>query len=248
MKYKNYPDEFWKQIRQALVEEKKQHATPVAAFDADGTLWDTDLGENFFKYEIEQKLLNGLPADPWGHYRDGKETSDPRPAYLWLAQVNRGHSLEQVRAWAEKATQRLEPLPIFSEQRKLVDFLKSEGVKVYIVTASVRWAVEPGARRLGLTNEDVIGVETAVENGILTDRAHGHMTYREGKPEALLLKTKGQKPFLAVGNTMGDLHLLKTASKIGLAVGAAPHGHELFETEEKLRQEARQHGWLSHQF
>ena len=220
----------------------------MAAFDADGTLWDTDLGENFFKYEIEQKLLSDLPADPWRHYRDWKENGDPRPAYLWLAQVNKGHSLAEIRAWAEKAVKTIEPLPIFDDQKKLIELLKAAGVQIYIVTASVRWAVEPGALRLGLDADSVIGVETAIENGLLTDQAFGHMTYREGKSEALLLKTKGQRPFLSVGNTMGDLHLLKSASRIALAVGAAPRGHELFPTEEALRQEARSHGWLFHQF
>lgn len=246
--YKNYPDEIWKRIREALAEEKKQHARPVAAFDADGTLWDTDLGEHFFKYQIQEKLLSGLPADPWRHYRDWKENGDPRPAYLWLAQVNQGNHLERVREWAESAVRAHEPLPIFPEQRKLVEFLRAEGVQVYIVTASVRWAVEPGSLRLGLGFDDVIGVETSVENGVVTASPAGHMTYREGKAEALLLKTKGQRPFLTAGNTMGDFHLLQSASRVALAVGAAPEGHELYPTEEKLREEARKNNWLAHRF
>ena len=248
MKYKSYPNEFWDKIQVALVEEKKQHSRPVAAFDADGTLWDTDLGESFFKYQIEQKLLPDLPQDPWRHYRDWKENGDPRPAYLWLAQINQGRSLREVQDWAETAVARREPLPIFEDQRKLIELLRSEGVQVYIVTASVRWAVEPGACRLGLTFDDVIGVETAIENGIITERPAGHMTYREGKAEALLLRTKGQKPFLSSGNTTGDTQLLRSATRIGLAVGAARPGQELFETEEKLRGEARTQGWLIHEF
>lgn len=248
MKYKNYPADLWDQIRDALVEEKKQHKVPITAFDADGTLWDTDLGESFFRYQIEQKLLSGLPLDPWRHYRDWKESGDPRPAYLWLAQVNKGHALNEVRTWAEAAVRAREPLPIFSEQKKLIDFLRAEGARVYIVTASVRWAVEPGALRLGLGFDDVIGVETAVENGVVSDKAAGHMTYREGKAQALLLKTGGQKPFFCSGNTTGDLHLLAAATRLALAVGAAPEGHELFATEEKLRQEAVKHGWMSHKF
>lgn len=248
MKYKSYPDDYWRLIEQSLTEEKKQHRQPVAAFDADGTLWDSDLGESFFKYQIRENLLSGLPADPWRHYRDWKESGDPRPAYLWLAQINRGRPLDEVRAWAENSVKSMEPLPIFEEQAKLIRFLKENGVKVWIVTASVRWAVEPGARRLGLTFDDVIGVETAVENGVVTDQAAGHMTYREGKAEALLLRTGGQKPFLCSGNTTGDTHLLRAASRIALAVGAARPGDELFPTEEKLREEARAGGWLIHRF
>ncbi len=248
MKYKSYPVKFWSQIEQALAAEKKQNPCPVAAFDADGTLWDADLGESFFKYQISQKILKGLPEDPWRHYRDWKEAGDPRAAYLWLAQINKGRSLAEVQSWAEESVRAKEPLPIFEEQKKLIQFLRSEGVQVFIVTASVRWAVEPGALRLGLSHEDVIGVETSIENGVVTENPTGHMTYREGKAEALLLRTKGQRPFLSSGNTTGDTQLLKSATRIALAVGAARPEDELFATEEKLRKEALEFGWLSHQF
>lgn len=248
MKYKNYPSEVWDQIRQALSEERKSGRTPVAAFDADGTLWDTDLGESFFKYQIAQKVLTGLPADPWRHYRDWKESGDPRPAYLWLAQINSGRRLDEVRGWAEDAVKSREPLPIFAEQKKLIEYLLQEGAQVWIVTASVKWAVEPGALRLGLTHDHVIGIETAIRRGLVTDEAAGHMTYREGKPMAVLAKTHGQRPFLASGNTLGDLSLLESASRIRLAVGASTPGHEMFEAEEKLREQGRQRGWIVHQF
>ena len=32
----------------------------IAVFDADGTLWHDDLGEAFFKFQIENKLAPGL--------------------------------------------------------------------------------------------------------------------------------------------------------------------------------------------
>lgn len=41
----------------------------------------------------------------------------------------------------------------------LVQDLRARGWRVVIVTASPKWIVEPGARRLGLGPEDVIGVE-----------------------------------------------------------------------------------------
>ncbi len=248
MKYKNYSPEIWTRIREALAEERKLHKRPVAAFDADGTLWDTDLGESFFKYQIQKKLLSGLPADPWRHYRDWKESGDPRPAYLWLAQINKGHTLDEVRSWAEAAVCAIEPLPLFEDQKKLIQFLLNEGVEVWIVTASVKWAVEPGARRVGLTPENVIGIETFVENGVVSDRMTGHMTYREGKASALHDRAGGIKPFLCSGNTLGDIGLLKAATRISLAVGASTPGHEMFDTEEKLREEARSRNWIIHQF
>lgn len=248
MKYKKYPDSFWRTIETTLRERQDSGQDLYAAFDADGTLWDTDLGETFFKYQIQHQLLPNLPTDPWNHYRQWKESGDPRPAYLWLAQINAGVSLKTVQTWAEESVQQFQPLPIFSEQQKLIELLHKNKVHVYVVTASVKWAVEPGALRLGIDHAHVLGVETEVHQGLVTDVACGQMTYREGKIKALLEKTKGQAPFLCSGNTMGDFNLLLGSSHLQICVGAAGPGDELWKTEEQLRQEARQRQWLFHQF
>lgn len=247
-KYKNFPKEFWDQISKSLDQALQKNPRPIAAFDADGTLWDTDLGENFFRWQIKNCRLPDFPSDPWKHYRDMKSSGDPRPAYLWLAQINHGTSLQQVRTWAQQAIEPVSSLPIFEEQKKLIDWLQKNGVSVYVITASVKWAVEPGANLLGIPSENVIGIETEVDGqGIIQKKQHGLITYREGKPQALRQRT-GQSPFFASGNTMGDFALLESATEIRLAVGATNSGHELFKTEEELRQNAIQRGWLSHHF
>lgn len=252
VKYKNFSDELWQKIRRALAEEKSRlqglDKNPVAVFDADGTLWDTDLGESFFKYQIKNNLLANLPADPWRHYRDWKEGGDPRPAYLWLAQINSGVSLSKVREWAVNSVTEKNPLPIFEEQKQLIEFFLQNGVDVWIVTASVKWAVEPGAERLGISEDRVVGIETSESGGVLTDQQKGFMTYRQGKADALLSLTHGQKPFFACGNTIGDEALLTCSSGISLAVGAAKPSDELFSAEEKLRSLARERNWDIHYF
>jgi len=247
MKYKSFPQNFWTQFSKALDQELKINSRPVAAFDADGTLWNADLGEAFFKWQIQNSALPNLPPDPWDYYRQEKEADDPSPAYLWLAQINHGQSLQQVQTWAESAVKAQEPLPIFEDVQRLIEWLHNQKVEVYIVTASVKWAVEPGARRLGVDADHVLGVSTRIQDGMVQHQQDGLITYREGKAQALQQKT-GRKAFLCCGNTMGDFALLESASQLRLAVGAAPTGHELFDTEERLRQEAQRRGWLSHQF
>jgi phosphoserine phosphatase len=153
-----------------------------------------------------------------------------------------------VHAWAEAAAKSHEPLPIFPDQLKLIEWLLKNKVEVYIITASIQWAVQPGAKRVGLKYDDVIGVATQVKNGIVTNQQAGTITYREGKPAALLERTKNRKPFFACGNTMGDFALLESATQLRLAVGATNEGHELFATEEKLRQESKTRGWEIHRF
>ncbi|MFM6929662.1 MAG: HAD family hydrolase [Bdellovibrio sp.] len=246
MKYKDYSSDIWNSINATLDQVLKEQPQPVAAFDADGTLWDIDLGENFFQYQIDHNLVQ-LPSEPWEHYQNMK-AADPRKAYLWLAQICQGHTLKEVQRWAKDAVHSSSPIPFFSEQQKLIELFRSRGVKVYIITASVKWAVEAGAELLGLSHESVIGIETESDNGLISDRQKGLITYRQGKVDALLQKSQGLLPFFASGNTMGDFQLLQSATHLSLAVSAAPDDDKLFKTEQELAAEAKQKGWLRHRF
>lgn len=248
MNYKNFPDFFWSEIEKTIQSLKKIDQPIFAAFDADGTLWDTDLGENFFQYQIDNRLVP-LPNDPWNHYLEMKKVNnDPRDAYAWLAQINSGVSLDQVKNWAQKAFDSISPKPIFNEQKKLIELLLKNSIQIYIVTASVKWAVEPGAKALGLNEENVIGIETAIKNNLVTDEKIYPITYKIGKVEALMKKTGNINPFLAAGNTTGDYELLKSATHIKLAVSAASRDDKLFKSEKELLQIAEENNWWRHRF
>ncbi len=249
MNYKSYPLEFWQKIETMIIELKSRSTEPlIAAFDADGTLWDTDLGENFFHYQIEHKHMP-LPPEPFQEYLDKKAiNNDPRDAYVWLAQINQGKTLTQVREWATQAYQSIQPSPIFSEQKKLIELFLKNNVEIYVVTASIKWAVEPGARAVGLSNDNVIGVETEVHNNMISDKAVLPITYRQGKVEALLQHTKGRYPFFASGNSSGDIELLESATHLRLAVSAASRDERLFKSEKELTDIAIQKNWLHHRF
>lgn len=247
MIYKFLPDTLWTQLNKTISEFKKNQRPLVALFDADGTLWDTDLGENFFIYTIDNRLVE-LPENPWEYYQQlKKQNNDPRAAYLWLAQIYEGQSVTQVQQWANEAFQSLKPFPLFEEQKKLIDFLIKNKVEIKIVTASVSWAVHPGARYLGLDNSVVIGVETIIENGIVSAQPKGVITYRAGKVEAY--KQQSQTiPFLASGNSEGDIELLEFASDLRLAVSAANREDRLYKSEYKLQQIAKERNWINHRF
>ncbi len=215
----------------------------VAAFDADGTLWADDAGEGFFDFQVRHKLVP-LPDDPWAHYEYLKDKRSHEEAFLWLAQINQGVALSEVREWAKHAIQERHPLPIFPEVKKLIEHLKSLEVEVYIVTASIKWAVEPAAHLLGLHEDCVIGIETAVRDGIITNEGLDPLTYREGKVRGLKNKA-GQLAYFCAGNSEGDLPLLESAECLRLAVASAPKGSELFETEQTLQAHALGRGWFA---
>ena len=251
----DFPDHFWKSLETHLSLDQKKNPTPAAAFDADGTLWATDLGEAFFKFQIQRNLLPEVLSkypDPWRHYRDWKESGDPRPAYLWLAQINAGRPISEIRAWAAENVRSLHPLPFFAAQQKLIRWLQKHDVRVFVVTASVAWAVEPGALLYDISQDHVIGVKTQVLNGVIQSQPDGEMTYREGKMKALLQATGGQAPFFASGNTLGDCHLLEGAS-LRLAVTSTRPSDELYKSEQALQEKIKAEKlsdptWFTHAF
>ncbi len=216
-------------------------AEPKAAFDADGTLWNADLGEAFFEYQIQNRLVE-LPKDPWKHYHDMKAISAPR-AYLWLAQINQGQKIEQVRAWAKACVESNQPLPIFKEQKEIIAHLLQRRVKVSVVTASIAWAVEPAAHLLGLRAEDVIGIRSKVINGFVTADQDGPITYREGKVEGFLHATGSKAPFFVSGNTEGDKPLLEFSSHLRLVVNACDPTNENLTTEKTMAELAQKKNW-----
>jgi hypothetical protein len=76
----------------------------------------------------------------------------------------------------------------------------------------------------------------------------GEITWREGKVTGLLEATGKRLPFLAAGNTMGDLALLDCASAVRIANVAAPTGHFNRESEQKLLELARKRCWFFHEY
>lgn len=244
-------------IARALTKAASSGERPVAVFDADGTLWDEDAGETFFQWQLDHCGFQHLPEDPWAHYRNWKKR-DPHGAYAWLAQISAGRDLADVREWAKTCFDSHQPWPVFRSIQDLFTRLHQAGFEIYIVTASVKWAVEPASfHLLGVRPENVLGIETeAVVNQlgmhIITERVKLPITYRQGKADALLKATGGRRPVFAAGNTLGDIALLDIATDFKLMIQSqSPLLSEkpgLVAEEKKLRDHGRPLGWRLHAF
>lgn len=249
--FKDFSENLWTTIFNQVQSAIQAPAPHYAVFDADGTLWDNDAGNSFFNYEIENKLIP-LPQDPWRHVYALKEIDTLR-AFLWLAQIHKGVPIQKVRTWAKEALQKSGPIVFFPAIKKLISYLQKNNVEIFVVTASVQWAVEPCVELLGIPPKNVVGVKTKIENGIITDIQDGFVTYQENKLKALLERTHGKKPLLACGNTMGDFWLLDSATHVKLAVRTESDelhfkDQNIKKQEEHLYQEACERGWLTHNF
>ncbi len=233
-----------KTVLETLKETLPQIENPVAAFDADGTLWPIDMGETFFSYQINNQLVE-LPEKPWEYYLN-MHAERPRDAYLWLAQINKGQKLSQVQAWAQQACDE-KNVSVFNEQKEIISFLHDNNVDVYIVTASVKWAVEPAAKLYNIPASNVIGIVTDVNDGVVSDVQGGPITYREGKVAALIEKT-GQKHFYGSGNTMGDISLLEEATHMKLSVSSAPEDDSNYKSEQTLKKISTDNKWFQFEY
>ncbi len=246
---------FSEQLRQQILNPldayiAKNPGPYFAAFDADGTLWNSDVGENFFQYQIDLQSLPALHGiDPWDHYLSLKKTHPP-DAYLWLAQICAGYPLSTVQSWAQETLQRFPP-EILIPQKQLIAELLKRNFEIFIISASTHWAVEAAAGLVDLPATAALGVKTTVINSIISDKQDGFITWREGKRHALLEKTQGRAPLFCSGNSSGDLHLLEAASLVRLAVQTqtadSPHV-TLYNDEQKLLSIAKERGWLTHHF
>ena len=227
-------------LKRAVLSALDQGAHPIAAWDADGTLWAENMGELFFKYQIQNCDLQ-LPPNPLRIYKNLKKTS-PDKAFLWLAQINHGKSLEQVRSWAETHFHE-SGIQIFPFQQEFIKFLQEHNVDVYIVTASITWAIEPGAKRLGIPFDNVLGIHTKSVNGLLTSEQRGHLTWKVGKANALLAATKHRPAMLCSGNSKDDIALLESATHLRTAIISSTAGDSMYATEHFLQNYAEQKGW-----
>lgn len=234
---KSYVENLKSEIEAALQDPQ---ANKIAAFDADGTCWFSDVGRDFYDYQIKKGFFKEK-ALTWEDY-NAQEAVDIKQGLLWLAQILKGFHIDEVRAFGKDFNQNMRP-HFIEHQAEIISFLKSHGVEIYIVTASVKWTIEAAAEEIGILADNVIGVETELEDGVITDIQKGHLTWADGKVKALLDRTKGEKPFFVSGNTMSDVPMMHEASHIAKLIHSAKEDHGIFESELNALKEAQKHNW-----
>lgn len=238
---------FWESRTQQLLDEIKSylktHKGPaIAAFDADGTCWFNDVGRDFFLYQCENIFKDQWT---WEDYATREKVS-VEDSLWWLAEINAQQSKINLLKQAEEALRSPDrPLEIIPSQKILIDFLHSQGVEVYIVTASVKWSVVPAALKLGIDADHVLGVTTLLdEQSLFTPQRFEPITWREGKPKALLQATKNVAPFLCSGNTISDHPLLLSSSQFKISINSVDTKDSIYESEQKLKNISTQSSWL----
>jgi HAD superfamily phosphoserine phosphatase-like hydrolase len=183
----------------------------VAVFDADGTLWYDDIGEAFARWLAAGGLLKGYSDldELWEEYERRVEESRDE-AYTWVVQIMAGIPEADLDRWARQLAA---AWPCYRKRMKrLIAGLQDEGFETWIVSASNLWIVRATARHMGIPEEQVLGIELKVHDGVLTPKPIYPRPTGQGKVDAIQ-KHIGVKPVFAFGDSMGDFAMLAYAEQ-----------------------------------
>lgn len=238
----NPPQDYLNNLKLRITEALKNPKThPIAAFDADGTLWFSDVGRDFYDFQIKHNYFPQGESFNWDDYK-AIEAQGMEKGLTWLGKILAGESLGELKKKVQLFNEEYPPIYV-NEQKEIIKFLKESGVRVMIVTASVGWTIEPAAQEFDIPPEDIVGIRTRVKDNIITDDVHFPISWAEGKVDALLEATGGKKPFLASGNTTSDMHMVGLSTDIKLVIHGSKPGDLVYESEVKALAMAKEKGW-----
>jgi phosphoserine phosphatase len=206
----------------------------AAAFDADGTLWRGDVGEDLLR------ALEGgdqLPKfrgrrDVYAEY-ERRVLTDPADAFAFAVSAMEGMVEAELETFCSKLLGPQMADRTFPFARDLVQALGRLGNEVWVVSASPVWAVWPGTDLLGVPRARVIGTTARVVAGRLTSEVSQPVPTLSGK--AVRLTEAGVRPSLTVGNSLLDLGLLGAGEQSFVVLAQGDTG--------ELARTARSRGW-----
>lgn len=205
----------------------------LVATDADGTLWDGDVGEDVWAALIARSLLHAdsapasrALAEAAGLSTAGDATAlsarlrgaydrgalDDRASFEAAALALAGHELgelvpvidDALRAAGVRGRTR-------RAMREIVDAARARGVEVVVVTASARVVVERALVEAGLEVSAVLGVELTRRGARLLPPLDGALPYRGAKAALLRAHAPDKRVLCAFGDSQYDADLLRLA-------------------------------------
>jgi HAD superfamily phosphoserine phosphatase-like hydrolase len=206
----------------------------VAVFDADGTLWDKDLGEAFMRWLIAMRKLKDVDyyTDIFADY-EARVEADRTAAYGYAVQLMQGNDVTDIKRWSSAFAQAWATYR--PRMRALVEGLKELGFETWIVSASNHWTIGEAAPYAGIPVDCCHGIQTEVELGVITTNLVTPVTCNQGKVDAIN-EYIGLQPIFAFGDSLGDYEMLKYA-RYGMGVEEFGAGKSSFRTA------AADHGW-----
>jgi len=220
---------------QAFVDSVLRLEPRVAVFDCDGTLWSGDAGENFFAWEIEEKVIPEQIAKAMrARYADYKAGNVPEEVMCGeMVTLHRDMIEGDVQRAATRFFDLLFLEQIFPEMQQLVRRLQAQGCDVWAVSSTNEWVIRAGMRHFGIARDHILAAAVEIDKLRITDRLI-QIPSGDGKPEAIRKVVK-KTPDAAFGNSRWDTEML-AISKHPFAINPNPD----------LEKTAKQRGWTTY--
>lgn len=227
----------------ALLESSADGTPAALTFDADGTLWSGDVGEDCFLRALREGVLrepalpalekaasaanvskqggaNAIARRLWDSYEGG--AYDERAMCEVMTWCWAGWTLEELNSWARETFEQTDlRARTQRETLRLVEWARERGFRACVISASPRQFVEPGAELLGFASADVTASTARVNGELVLPELLEPIPYGAGKVRAgrALL---GAKTWLAAfGDSAFDADMLREA-RVGVAVRPKP--------------------------
>jgi phosphoserine phosphatase len=220
----------------------------VVATDADGTLWQGDVGEDLFHAFLEHGRVEPAALEAMRREAHGSGLSDAGPGAevarrLYEAYVAGGYSEEsicEVMTWCfagwtrgevdafarEVARTRAIASRLHREVTRVLEHLRAAGIETFLVSASPFAIVREAAALVGFAAEQIVAAHPRYKGEVMLAQAERPIPYGEGKV-ARLRERVGPTRILyaALGDNAFDVALLASA-RTGVAVRPKPRLRE----------------------
>ncbi len=183
----------------------------LAVFDCDGTLWQADSGEKFFRWEMKRGLVSRELADKltarYELYREGRVSEDDMCGEM--VTMHEGLSCAAIENAVRNFFPEVIASGIFPEMQVLTHKLIESGCELWAISSTNDWVVREGVKPFGIAPDHVIAANVAINDGHATGRL---LRMPSGEGKAVAIREVIQRtPDAVFGNSRWDLAMLELA-------------------------------------
>jgi phosphoserine phosphatase len=232
-----------KRLLETLAPLATATANALFAFDADGTLWSGDVGDDVFHEAVTSGLLreearDALAREASAHgletagsssaiagrlfaaYHAGKYPE--RSTYELMTWCYAGFSSDALTALARRTFEQTGlATRLHAEIAPILRFAREAGVRIAVVSASPLLIVREAVRAWGLEGDAVAASCPALAADVILDHLAAPIPYAETKPHKLKALAPEHELLASFGDSAFDIELL-CAARVGVAVRPKP--------------------------